>query len=462
MIPLDLTTVAEITGGVLAGGAGTAAAPVTSVTSDSRAVTSGGLFVALPGERVDGHDFVEAAAAAGAVAALTTRAVDVPHVLVPDTTAALADLAREVLVRLRAAGDLTVVAVTGSVGKTTTKDLLAQLLRPCGEVVAPIASYNNEIGLPLTVLRATSQTRVLVLEMGADAPGNLTYLTSIAPPDVAVELVVGHAHLGGFGSIEGVAAAKAELVAGLAPGGLAVLNVDDPRVAAMAAGAERVRTFGRSADADVRASDVVMGVDGHADVTISTSTEHEWVRLGLAGEHQVTNALAAATTAMSLGRPLAEVAAGLAQAEPISPHRMQVTDTPAGVRVVDDAYNANPTSMRAALTALAAMTAGGRRGIAVLGPMLDLGAGSAAEHAEIGRVAATLGIEEVVTVGEQTRPMFDAVRDAGGSATAVPDAAEARALLAEMVRPGDVVLVKASNGAGLSSLGEALATAVAS
>lgn len=464
MIPMTLTEVAAITGGTL-GGSGTtlrseAPARVSAVTIDSRAVVPGALFVALPGEQVDGHAYIEAAAAAGAVGALTSRPVatsTIPHVVVPDVPAALAELARVVLARLRASGDVVVVGITGSVGKTTTKDLLAALLRPLGEVVAPVASFNNEIGMPLTVLRASEGTRALVLEMGADAPGNLDFLTSIAPPDVAVELVVGHAHLGGFGSIDGVARAKAELVQGLAPGGIAVLNADDDRVRAMAALAPRVLTFGRTKGADVRAEDVVVGHDGHARLRLVTGEDGVPLRLGLAGEHHVTNALAAAAVALHLGRPLPEIASTLADAGPVSPHRMQVTDTAAGYRVIDDAYNANPTSMAAGLRALAAMSEGGRRRIAVLGEMRELGPDAETEHVRIGELVASLPIAETVVVGEGAAGILRGLRAAGGEGRAVADVEGARAVLTTMLQPGDVVLVKASNSTGLTRLGDLLA-----
>ncbi|WP_156251191.1 UDP-N-acetylmuramoyl-tripeptide--D-alanyl-D-alanine ligase [Pseudactinotalea terrae] len=460
MIALTPTEVAAITGGEL-GGPVASNDPLTSVVIDSRAATAGALFVALPGEHVDGHDYLEAAAAGGAGAAIVSRDVPgapLPYVRVADTAAALADLAREVLARLRATGQVVVVGITGSVGKTTTKDLLSVLLAPLGNLVAPVASFNNEIGLPLTVLRADHDTRVLVLEMGADAPGNLTFLTSIAAPDVAVELIVGHAHLGGFGSIEGVATAKAELVQGLAPGGIAVLNADDVRVASMATLAERVLTFGRSENADVRAAEVATGTDGHAELTLVAEQGQARLRLGLAGDHHITNALAAATVALHLGRPLDEIATTLAAAAPLSPHRMHLTDRADGIRVIDDAYNANPTSMRAALVALAAM-ASDRRSVAVVGEMLELGPESAHEHAEIGRCAQELGIDEVVVVGREARPLLEAVLDAGGSATYADDLEGAERLLTTLLEPGDVVLVKGSNGTGLYRLAEALAAA---
>lgn len=462
MIALTLAETAAITAGAL-GGSSDGVAPgetiVTSVSMDSRAVEPGGLFVAIAGEHVDGHDYLEAAAQVGAAGALVSRDIadpPLPCIRVADTPAALGDLAREMLQRLRASGEVVVIGITGSVGKTSTKDLLSVLLAPLGPVVAPVASFNNEIGLPLTVLRADAGTRVLVLEMGADAPGNLTFLTSVAPPDVAVELVVGHAHLGGFGSIEGVARAKAELVQGLREGGVAVLNADDARVAAMAPLAPRVLTFGRSPGSDVRAEDVVIGEDGHARLTLAASGDRASLRLGLAGEHHVTNALASAAVALHLGLSLSQVAETLASSAPISPHRMHVTDTPDGVRVVDDSYNANPTSVRAGLQALAAMT-GSRRAVAVLGEMLELGPDSAQEHARIGELVAALGIEEVVAVGEGTRPLLDAAVTGGSHGHHVEGVEDAEALLRTLLQPGDVVLVKASNGVGLSRLGDALA-----
>lgn len=457
MIPLPLTEIAEIVGGELGGSAG--AETVTSVVIDSRAVVPGALFVALAGEHADGHDYLDAAAAAGAVAAVTSRHVadaPLPCLVVPDGPTALAALAREVLARLRAAGDVVVVGITGSVGKTTTKDLLSMLLTPLGEVVAPVASFNNEIGLPLTVLRADHDTRALVLEMGADAPGNLTHLTSIAPPDVAVELIVGHAHLGGFGSIDGVARAKAELVQGLRPDGVAILNADDARVLAMAELAPAVITFGRSAGADVRAADVELDDDGHAVFTLVADQGSARVRLALAGEHHVTNALAGAAVALHLGVAFADVVDGLANTGPISPHRMHVTDTAEGIRIVDDAYNANPESMRAGLTALAAMCSG-RRSVAVLGEMRELGPDSSREHAAIGALAVELGIDEVVVVGEGARPLLDAVLAAGRPAYFAATVEQAQELLRGVLLPGDVVLVKASNSTGLSRLADALA-----
>jgi len=463
LIPLTLSEVASVTGGSHTG----ADDRVGAVVTDSRAVTEGALFAAFGGAHVDGHNYVAAALEAGAAGALVSRPVAGVDpgalVQVDDVAAALGRLARHVLAELRrrrAEEDsdhpLRVVAVTGSYGKTTTKDLLASLLAPLGEVVAPPGSFNNEIGLPLTVLRATETTAALVLEMGADRIGNLTYLTSIAPPDVAVVLAVGRAHLGEFGGIDNVARAKSELVAGLAEGGTAVLNADDPRVAAMArvAAGREVLTFSRAAGtgADVHAEDVDLDEAGHPRFRLVTTRGSAPVNLALVGEHHVGNALAAAAVADHLGVGLDVVAGALASAGAASPHRMAVTDRADGVRVIDDAYNANPDSVRAALRALDRLAAGRRR-IAVLGEMLELGDDSETEHAALGaEVAADL----LITVGAAATPLARAARLGGIEVVETPDTAGARAVLDAHLRAGDVVLIKASNGTGLWRLADDL------
>ncbi|MBD8079197.1 UDP-N-acetylmuramoyl-tripeptide--D-alanyl-D-alanine ligase [Cellulosimicrobium arenosum] len=463
MIELTAAQVAAATGGRLAADAEVLVRG--PVVVDSRRVQAGSLFVALPGEHVDGHDYAVAAVAAGATLVLAGRELDVPCVVVDDVQAALGELARHVLATLRAEGDLRLVGITGSVGKTTTKDLLGQLLGPHGSTVVPRGSFNNEIGLPLTVLEATRETRFLVLEMGASGVGHLTYLTRIAPPDVAVVLTVGSAHLGGFGGIEGVARAKAEIVTGLAAGGTAVLNADDRRVVAMAEVAPgAVVTFGTIPSADVRAEDLAIDRAGRASFTLRVrhdgGEERTPVTLALVGEHHVTNALAAATAALQLGLRPADVAAGLAGASALSPHRMQVTDRPDGITVIDDSYNANPDSMRAALRALAVMAGRERRSVAVLGEMLELGEGSRAAHDEIGRLVVRLNIKLLVVVGEGAGGFHDGATQEGSWGDEVrfaPDVEAATALLRDELREGDVVLVKASNGSGLWRLGDELA-----
>lgn len=455
MIALTAAEVAAATGGRLEHVSPDAV--VDAAVIDSREVAPGALFVALAGEHVDGHDFTRAAVEAGAPFVLADRPTGVASVIVEDVPAALGALAREVLARLRPRG-LRVVGVTGSVGKTTTKDLLAQVLGASGPTVAPVASFNNEIGLPLTVLRADETTRFLVLEMGAAALGELEYLTSIAPPDVAVVLRVAHAHVGGFGGIEAVARAKSEIVSGLAEGGVAVLNADDDRVAAMSALAERVVTFGEARSATIRAADLRLE-QGRARFTLTTPEGEAPVHLTLVGAHHVTNALAAAAVALELGVRLEHVARRVSQARATSPHRMHVVDRPDGVTVVDDSYNANPDSMRAALQALAVLAGRERRTVAVLGEMLELGDEHRSAHDAIGRLVVRLNVDLTVVVGEGARPIFDAAAHEGSwgeEVLAVDTVAQARELLDAALRPGDVVLVKSSHGAGLWRLADHL------
>ncbi|WP_407318204.1 UDP-N-acetylmuramoyl-tripeptide--D-alanyl-D-alanine ligase [Isoptericola halotolerans] len=466
MIELTAAEVAAATTGTLhADGA----VPVTGpVVVDSRQVAPGALFVAVAGERADGHDFAAAAVGAGAALALTTRPLDgVPCVVVADVEVALGELARTVLARLRTDGDVRVVAVTGSVGKTTTKDLLGQLLAPdtgADAIVVPAGSFNNEIGLPLTVLRATPATRVLVLEMGADAPGNIADLTRIAPPDVGVVLAVGTAHLGRFGDVEAIARTKGEMVEGVRPGGTVVLNVDDSRVSAMAGRADpstTVVTFGTIPSADVRARDVTVDA-GRARFTLVTADGEAPVALRLVGAHHVTNALAAAAAARRLGVTVEDAAARLSTATPLSPHRMAVTERPDGVTVVDDSYNANPDSMRAALRTLAVMAGRTRRSVAVVGEMLELGDAARVEHDAIGRLAVRLNVKRLVVVGEGAYHVHEGAQQEGSwgeESVFVPDLEAALEVLDAELTDGDVVLVKASQGSGLWRLADQLVEA---
>ncbi len=510
MIALSLAEIAEIVGGRL-DSIGTEEAAATRVTStvefDSRALTPGGLFLALPGARADGHDFARTAIEAGAVAVLAARPVGVPAIVVPPAAensvtdvhsgvlehdadgsgaavlSALATLAAAVAARL-VAGGLRIVGVTGSSGKTSTKDLIAAVLRPVGEVVAPPGSFNNELGHPWTVLRATEHTDFLVLEMSARHPGNIAALARIAPPSIAVVLNVGTAHLGEFGSREVIATTKAELVQAVPESGVVVLNADDPVVAAMAAQTSaRVVTVGRSTTADVGAQDVELDELARPRFTLVTPRGLVTVRLAVHGEHQVGNALSAAAVALECGATLEQVADALAGAAPASRHRMEVRTRADGVTVINDAYNANPDSMRAGLQALATMarsraddaaeergrggarqlgSAGApRRSWAVLGEMGELGEESITEHDRIGRLAVRLDISRLVVVGTG-RPMSAMHQGAvmegswGAESVQVADGDAALALLRAELGAGDVVLVKASNAAGLGALAEAL------
>ena len=454
MIPLTLAEIADAVGGELHDVADPRVPVTGDVELDSRRIRPGGLFVALAGERVDGHEHAAGAVGAGAVGVLAARPVGVPAVVVPDVPAALADLARAVLDRLP---DITVVGLTGSSGKTSTKDLLAQLLAELGPTVAPPGSFNNELGHPYTVLRSTVDTRYLVLEKSARGIGHVAWLTRIARPRIGVVLNVGTAHLGEFGSRENIALAKGELVEALPADGVAVLNADDPLVLAMAdRTAARVVTVGLAATADVRAVDVTLDERGTPSYELVTAAGSVPVTLAVHGEHQVGNSLAAAAVALELGMPLPAVADALGRARALSRWRMEVTERPDGVLVVNDAYNANPESMAAALRALTTM-ARGRRSWAVLGEMAELGASAADEHRRVGELTAELGVDRVVVVGPDAQRLYAAARE---GAVHVDDADAAIALLQAQLRPEDVVLVKASRSAGLERVALALAEPV--
>jgi UDP-N-acetylmuramoyl-tripeptide--D-alanyl-D-alanine ligase len=455
VIPLTLAEIAKITG-ASPGPVTSPDALVRSVVIDSRQAGPGVLFAALPGERVDGHDFAAAAVERGAVAVLASRPVGVPALITPDVPAALAALARAVTDALPG---LTIAGITGSVGKTTTKDLAAQLIERLGPTVAPYGSYNNEIGHPLTVLRVTAETRYLVLELSARGAGHIAQLCRIAPPRLGAVLCVGHAHTGEFGGLAEVARAKGELPAALPPDGVALLNADDPLVLAMAdRTAARVVTFGVHAQATVRAADVALDGQGQAGFTLVTPQGSAPVRLRLLGAHNVVNALAAAALAGELGMGVADVADGLSAATNRSRWRMEVTERPDGVTVINDAYNANPEAMAAALETLATV-AKGRRSFAVLGPMNELGDESPQWHEQVGGLAARAGVAGLIVVGEDAAPILTgakAERSFHGELIGAPDADSAVAALGNLLAPGDVVLVKASRAAGLERVALAL------
>lgn len=458
MIPITLAQAARD-----AGSEAGADVMVTGVVSDTRQITGGELFVAIAGERVDGSTLAGAAIEAGASGVLTADpqlAADsgAPAdriIAVEDPLIALGALAGESLRRAREANpSLKVVAVTGSVGKTTTKDLLASLLAIRGPIIAPPGSFNNELGLPLTVLRAGEDTATLVLEMGADHIGNIDYLTSIAPPDVSVVLAVARAHLGEFGGIENVAKAKSELVTGTKPDGVVILNAHDDRVRAMAnlATAE-VHYFGMQGLPGPHAEDVRLDALGHPQFTLVTSRGRAEVTLGLVGAHHVSNALAAAAVADAFGIGHEEIAATLAQTGPASPHRMAVTERD-GILIIDDSYNANPDSMRAGLDALETLGKG-RRKIAVLGAMLELGEASEAEHAAIGEYACKSGVDVVVAVGQEMDALVAGAK-AGGIEVVETGADTAIDALSPIMADGDVILFKGSNGSGVWRVADAL------
>jgi len=452
MIPMTLHEVAAATAGRLAGVGDPGAVITGGVTFDSRQAGPGDLFLALTGAHVDGHDYAAAASAAGAVAALVTRPVGGPAIVVGDVLTALSRLAHAVLQQLPS---LTVVGITGSSGKTSTKDLVAQLLQPLGPTVAPPGSYNNELGHPYTVLLATAQTRYLVLEYSSRGLGDIAALCRVAQPDIAVELNVGTAHIGEFGSTEAIARAKAELVECLRPDAVAVLNADDPWVAAMAARtAGRVVLTGIGMGAEVRAERIRLDDRGRPWYMLCAAGDRAEVRLPLYGEHHVLNSLAAAAVGIELGMSVAEVALALTRVRARSRWRMEVTERSDGVTVINDAYNANPDSMRAAVRSLVALGRE-RRTWAVLGQMAELGDRTATEHEAIGRLANRLGVDRLVAVGDEASALHAGVVLAGSQkmeSTKVPDIEGALGLLRREVRPGDVVLVKASRAAGFERI----------
>ncbi|MGH3430825.1 MAG: UDP-N-acetylmuramoyl-tripeptide--D-alanyl-D-alanine ligase [Mycobacteriales bacterium] len=480
MIELSLAEIADITSARVHGVTAEDADRIRvtgSVEFDSRAVTQGGLFVAIVGERVDGHDFAGAAFAAGAVAVLGVRPVEGPSLVVGDPLAALAALAAAVARRLP---ELTVIGITASSGKTSTKDLLASVVERLGPTVAPPGSFNNELGHPYTVLRCDERTRYLILEKSARGVGHITELTRIAPPRIGAVLNVGRAHVGEFGSIEVTARAKGELVEALPPagsGGVAVLNADDPLVAAMADRTRaRVVRFGvgpRREDADpidVTASNVVLDGTGRPRYTLHTPAGAVDIALRLHGEHQVSNSLAVATIALELGMSMSALADALSEAVPRSGGRMQVIRRDDAVTIIDDSYNANPDSMRAGLSALSAMRApvtshspeagtpspGSGRLWAVLGYMGELGPAERAEHAALGFTVTSLGIDRLVVVGDEAQAIHTAAIARAeawqGSSELVSDTDAALALLHSQLRPGDVVLVKASRSVRLERI----------
>lgn len=435
-VELRTTEIATATGGRLTG----ADVTVTGAAIDSRLVAGGELFVPIVAER-DGHDFVAAAVAAGAAAHLTDRPLDpgptstgstVPAIEVADTLVALADLGRHARGRLPDR----VVGITGSVGKTSVKDLLAGALATRWRTTASPGNFNNELGVPLTLLNAPGGSEAVVVEMGARGPGHIRDLCAIARPTVAVVTRVAAAHTAMFGTLEAVAEAKGELVEALPAGGTAVLNAGDPRVAAMAARTRaRVVTFGDGGE--VRATGVALDDDLRAGFHLESPWGCAPVRLGVRGHHMVDNALAAAAAALVCGAGIDDVAEALGTAR-LSRWRMDLVALPSGARLINDAYNANPTSMAAALRALAALPCTGRR-VAVLGAMAELGDTSDEDHRAVGRLARELGVEVI------------AVDAPGYGGTAVAGLDAARDALGRL-GPGDAVLLKGSRAAGLERL----------
>ncbi|MGO2051713.1 UDP-N-acetylmuramoyl-tripeptide--D-alanyl-D-alanine ligase [Glutamicibacter sp. 287] len=476
MIDLSFSDLLAITGGRATASVDPSTV-ISSVTTDSRDVLPGSLFVAKPGEFSDGHAFIDKALAGGAVLALAERItlddrrVEHPAIIVEDAVEAMGRIAAHLVEYLKAENDAVVIGITGSAGKTTTKDLLATILAKAAPTVSPIGSYNGEVGVPLTVFTATKDTKYLVIEMGATGVGHLTYLTDMVRPKLGVVLCVGTAHAGEFGGVENIEKAKGELVEALDASGTALLNFEDARVARMA---ERsggaVRYFGSIAgkpqEASVWANDVVVNAHGQPELTLEFADGYsQRITSGLLGRHHVSNILAAASAAFELGIAAALIAETLDGLAAGSRWRMERIERADGVTIINDAYNANPESMRAALRTLAELglpdeQGHARRTWAVLGEMLELGDDSRHEHDVLGRIAVRMNIKKLLVIGWGAKLAYNsAVLEGswGDEAYFVEDLDEARTLLQEQLLPGDIVLFKSSNGAGLRFLGDDIA-----
>ncbi len=430
-----------------------------AVETDSRQIVSGGIFFAKLGEKEDGHNYVADALDQGATLAIVSRPVEnveIDQVLVSDTIEALSELAAFVLDRVRSKGSLRVVGITGSNGKTSTKNMLEKILSSHGETIAPIASFNNEVGLPLTVLRITESTQFLILEMGAAGVGSIERLARWTKPDVGVQLKVGMAHAGEFGGIEVTEKIKAEMMPHIQSA--AILNYDDPRVRNFQFAGKRIG-FGFADDADFRLLSTSLSLNGTIIRFEHLGQKYE-LTLKILGEHQAMNMLASIAVANEFGVPIQRAIESVTKMELAERWRMQLIESPAGYWVINDAYNASPDSMRAALQTLATLGKSGHRTIAILGQMAELGEFSNEEHDSIGRLVVRLNIDKLFVVGQEAKLIHMAATQEGswdGESEFIESISNAYEIIHDRLWPGDIVLVKASNIAGLRFLGDDLA-----
>jgi UDP-N-acetylmuramoyl-tripeptide--D-alanyl-D-alanine ligase len=434
-----------------------------SVETDSRLVTKGSLFVAKPGELTDGHLFVSSAIEKGAVAAIVERQLteDIAQLIVKDSVVALGLLAKHVVAKVKALGTLKVIGVTGSNGKTTTKNMLREVLSTKGETIAPEESFNNEVGAPYSMLRISEQTKFLVVELGAGGLGSIRYLAQMCEPDIGIELKVGLAHAGEFGGIEVTERIKAELVEELSSEGIALLNTDDERVKRMSEKTKaKVSTFGLSADAQYRADDLAVSIQGTSFTFISPEGNRSNVQLQILGEHHVYNALAALATAELLGVDRSQAITALEQMKLAEKWRMELNVASSGLTVINDAYNSSPDSMRAALQTLAQLgRQTGKKTVAVMGEMAELGEFSAHEHDAIGRIAVRLNLGQVVVVGKAAKLIHMGASQEGswdGESQYFDEISDALGYLRGMLTGDEIVLVKSSKSANLRYLGDDL------
>ena len=448
MIAMKASEIASVVQGTLHGEDVTVSEAAVINSSEA---TPGSLFLAIKGERVDGHDFVADARTHGAALTLSTKSVEGPHIVVTDVVVALGKLAQHVRSNLL---NLTVIGITGSQGKTTTKELMASILSAAAPTVAPHGNFNNEIGAPLSLLHCTEATKYCIVEMGARHKGDIAHLCTIAQPNIGVVLKVGTAHLGEFGSIEAIAETKSELIRSLSAEATGILGTYDaftPKMAALHKG--KNLTFGEGAECDIRATDIEIR-EGRAHFDLVTPEGRSAVGLRIVGLHQVANALAVASVATVLGFSLDQIASGLSTAESQAKWRMEINELPSLV-LINDAYNASPEAMAAALQTLVhfAQERGGESW-AFLGKMNELGESSDADHAGVGTLASELGIDHLVCVGA---PQYGAKITAGSATTVHLCADKAEALVvAAHINPGDVALVKASRSEKLEELADSI------
>ncbi|MFD7447167.1 UDP-N-acetylmuramoyl-tripeptide--D-alanyl-D-alanine ligase [Streptomyces sp. NPDC059909] len=458
MIPLTLADIAQVTQGRLHHVPDPNALVTAPISFDSRDIAPGGLFACLKGRSLDGHDFAGQAIADGAIAVLADRPVDAPAIIVPDVLDAMGQIAYTVAEEYTG----TVIALTGSAGKTSTKDILENVLALDGPTVANARSFNNEIGFPVTVSRVEPTSRYLLLEMGARGKGHIASLCQMVRPSIATVLGIGSAHVGEFGSKQAIADAKAEIVHTLPEHGVAVLNADDPLVAPMARETmARVITFGTTDTCEVQASDVRVSPDGHPTFVLRHADREENVALShIYGRHNVTNALAAAATAIGAGVPFDRIVHGLKTAELSSGGRMEVSvRAHDGVTIINDAFNASPESVLAALDALADIAGAERRRIAVLGEMAELGDDALDWHDRVARKVIITGVHRTIGVGGyHAQHVITTIRNSGLEATNADPATGLAGHVNAQLQPGDVVLVKGANALGLEAVARELAT----
>jgi UDP-N-acetylmuramoyl-tripeptide--D-alanyl-D-alanine ligase len=433
-----------------------------AVETDSRLIVPGGLFFAKPGEYLDGHDFVADAKARGAVMAVVQHQVDVEitQLVVKDSVQALGQLAAWLIKVLKAKGSLKVVGITGSNGKTTTKNMLRAILSQLGQTIAPIESFNNKVGAPISILRANLETDFLVVEMGAEGPGSISYLAQIAQPDIGVILKVGMAHAGEFGGIDNTARIKGELAEALSQNCQLVLNADDGMVRLMKDRSKaKVHWFGTTAESEFTGSEISLSKSGTTFDLVWPDGEVTKVRLRILGEHHIMNALAAAAVSSLLGASKTQIVAALEGMELAERWRMQRLVRADGVTVINDAYNASPDSMKSALQTLAQLGKMGSKTIAVLGEMAELGEYSVHEHDSIGRLVVRLNIDQLVVVGSGAKLIHMGASQEGswdGESQFFVSIAEALEYLRGILTDGDTVLVKSSKSANLRFLGDEL------